>query len=308
MRATLVIAIVGTTVLTGCDDLSFDLERAKQDFHYSYRLTQGGRLTLENSNGSIEVVGWDRNTIDVSGTKFASTEDRLREVKIDVAVNGNIASITTEGPKEPWHGSNGAKYLIRVPDQTTIERAHTANGSISIEDVHGGGHLISTNGRISLARDSGNYDVETTNGSIELEECSGSERAHTTNGAVHGRIKSGAIDAQSRNGSIDFTVEEPQEGQSMRASTTNGAITLALVRFRNNPINAETTNGGVTLRLPPNSNANVNLDTAVSSITNDISLSATSESSKHHLAGRLGAGGAIISASTRTGGIHLERY
>ena len=301
------VLILGGISLAGCDDLG-DFAHVKEDFHYSYAMPAGGHLNVENTNGSVEIVGWDRNTIDVSGTKFAANGDRLREINIKVSVNGNSASIVTETPKDFWHGSFGAKYLIRVPGQTMIENVRTTNGTVNVEDLRGGGHVTSTNGRISLTRDTGDYDVHTTNGAIELQDCSGNERAHTTNGGVHGRLKAGAINAQSQNGGIDVTIEQPQDGQPLRASTTNGGITLALEEFHDNSITADTTNGGVTLRLPANVDAKVKLDTSVSSISNDLTLSSTEETSKHHLSGQLGKGGPLISASTTTGSIHLERY
>jgi DUF4097 and DUF4098 domain-containing protein YvlB len=301
------IGLVGAVLLSSCSDLG-DFDRVKEDFHYSYPLQPAARLELDNRNGSIEIVGWDRKTIDVSGTKFAPTTNRLQQIKIDVSVKGNNASIATQWPKDSWHGSYGAKYVIRVPRQTTLARTQTTNGSVSVEDLEGGGHVTSTNGRISMARDTGDYDVQTTNGAIDFEECSGSERAHTTNGAVRGRLKAGSIDSQSTNGSIEFTLVQPSNGQAIRASTTNGGIVLALAEFHDNPLNAETTNGSVTIRLPNDTSAKVNVETTLSSIRNDLTLSSTDESSKHRLSGQLGKGGPLISATTTTGAVHLERY
>lgn len=301
------IGLVGAVLLSSCSDLG-DFDRVKEDFHYSYPLQPAARLELDNRNGSIEIVGWDRNTIDVSGTKFAPTTNRLQQIKIDVSVKGNNASIATQWPKDSWHGSYGAKYVIRVPRQTTLARTQTTNGSVSVEDLEGGGHVTSTNGRISMARDTGDYDVQTTNGAIDFEECSGSERAHTTNGAVRGRLKAGSIDSQSTNGSIEFTLVQPSNGLAIRASTTNGGIVLALAEFHDNPLNAETTNGSVTIRLPNDTSAKVNVETTLSSIRNDLTLSSTDESSKHRLSGQLGKGGPLISATTTTGAVHLERY
>ncbi|MGI9069740.1 MAG: DUF4097 family beta strand repeat-containing protein [Bryobacteraceae bacterium] len=301
------IALISGALLTSCSELG-GFDRVKEDFHYSYPLQPGGRLELDNRNGSIDIVGWDRNMIDVSGTKSAPTTDRLQQIKINVSVSANTASVRTEWPKDSWHGSYGAKYMIRVPRQTTLSRAQTTNGSISVEDLEGGGHVTSTNGRISMARATGDYDLHTTNGAIELEECSGSERAHTTNGAVRGRLKAGSVDSQSTNGAIELTLMQPSSSQPIRASTTNGGIVLALAEFHDNPISAETRNGGVTLRLPSDINAKINAKTSVSSISNNLTLSSTDENSKHRLSGQLGKGGPLISATTTTGSVHLERY
>ncbi len=301
------IGLVGGVLLSSCGDLG-DFDRAKEDFHYSYPLQPGGRLDLRNRNGSIEIAGWDRNSIDVSGTKFASNAERLKQIKINVSVGGNDASVETEAPNASWFGSYGAKYLIRVPRQTALGRTQTTNGGVSVEDLEGGGRVNSTNGRISFARDTGDYQAETTNGAVEYEQCSGSERAKTTNGSIRGRLKTGVIEAESTNGSIDFTLLQPPDNRPIRLSTTNGGVVLAIAELHSNPLQAHTVNGSVTLRLPAAANANVDLETSLSSIKNELTLSSTSEASKHRLMGQLGKGGPLISASTSTGSIHLERY
>lgn len=300
-------AVISSLVLSSCIDFG-DLERAREDFHYSYALAPGGRLDLDNTNGSVDIAGWDRNTIDVSGTKFAPSDNALHEISIHVSASGNNASVTTEQPRDFLHGSYQVRYIIRVPSHIALGDVHTTNGSVSVEDLDGGGRLSSTNGKISLARDTGDYGMQTTNGSIDIEECAGSERAHTVNGSIHGRLRSGAIEAHSTNGSIDFTIVKPTDGQPVRVSTVNGSITLTLAEFHDNAINAQNTHGGVTLRLPADANAQVSAHSSVSRISSSLPLTTTQEMSNHHLEGQLGRGGALITLTTVTGGVHIERY
>ncbi len=299
--------IAAAVVLAGCDDFN-GFDRAKEEFHYSYALQPGGRLDVDNTNGSIDIAGWDRNTIEISGTKYAPSDDRLREVQIKVDVSGNTALIHTEAPKDFFHGGFGARYSIRVPREITLSRAQTTNGSLSVEDLEGGGRVTTTNGRISMARDSGDYEVHTTNGTIDMEECSGVERAETTNGGVRGRLKQGAIEAESTNGGIDLTILKPQDGKRIRVTTTNGSINLSMAEFHSNPISAETTHGHVTLRLPGDTNAELSATNSFSSITTDLPLTSTEEMRKHDVKGKLGNGGALISANTSSGSIHIEKY
>jgi DUF4097 and DUF4098 domain-containing protein YvlB len=299
--------VAAALVLSSCDEFE-GFERAKEEFHYSYALQPGGRLDIENTNGSIDITGWDRNSIDVSGTKFAPTNSELKEVQIRIDVSGSTASIRTDTPKEFRHGGFGARYSIRVPRQIALGRVQTTNGSFSIEDLEGGGRVKSTNGRITMARDKGDYDLQTTNGTIDFDECSGVQRAETTNGGIHGRLKMGAIDARSTNGGIDVTIMKPQDDRPLRVTTTNGGISLALAEFHGNPVSAGTTHGGLTLRLPAGTNAQISARNTFSGISSDLPLSSTEEISKHGLKGQLGQGGPLISASTTTGSIRIERY
>jgi len=300
-------SVFGLALLGGCD-ANGGFGQVTEDFHYSYPLQSGAQLELTNTNGSVEISGWDRDSVDVSGTKYASDQNALNDIKVKVSASGNRASIATEMPGSHWHGSWGVRFHVRVPRKIRLERAETTNGSVTVEDLEGGGRIRSTNGRLSLARLSGDYDVQTTNGSIQVDDCTGAEKAETTNGAIRGRIKQGAIQAQSTNGTLDLAIEKPLDARPMRLSTTNGSLTLAMAEFHGNPISAETSHGSVTLRLPGDTNANLEAETSMASITSDLSLSSVEERSKHSLRARLGSGGPSISASSNMGSIRIQRY
>jgi hypothetical protein len=299
--------LVPALFATGCGNMgAFD--QVKEDFHYSYPFQAGGRLDFHNRNGGVEIAGWDRNEIDVSGTKSADSRSDLTQIKINVDVHGNAASVSTDFPQGGFGHSYGAKFLIRVPRNTILGQAQTTNGSISAEDLEGGGKLNSTNGRIFLARDTGDYESHTSNATIEFEECSGNLTAQTSNGAVRGRLKSGTADVHSSNGAIDVTLLSPPSGGRVRVSTSNGSVTLALAQFHENPITAESTNGSVTVRLPADANAHLDAHTSIGHVNDDFTVNGSVSSSKHALSGDLGSGGAPITLRTTTGSVHIEKY
>ena len=304
MKQIRTLVLIGSlTLLCGCG-MDFDLgPRATQEFHYSYAMQPGGHLEVDNHNGSIEIIGWDRDAVDVSGTKYAPSNEELKEVRIKVDVSGAIASIVTESP-QGW-GNYGVNYTIHLPRNTAVSRAKSSNGSVSAEDMSSGGSLVSTNGRISLRRDDGNFDARTSNGNVEFEDCTGVERAETTNGSIRGQLKSGAFEVRTSNGSVDLALSKPLPNATLRANTTNGSIKLALDNFAGNPIRAETTHGSVTLRLPHDTDAHIDAHTNLSTISSELSVAAE-ESDKHELRGQIGKGGPLISAITTTGSIRIE--
>jgi hypothetical protein len=292
---------------SGCGAMG-NFDTVKQDFHYSYPLSAGGTLYLENSNGSVQVSGWDRDTIDISGTKYAPDTAGLNEVQVKASVHGSSATIETITPNHAFHGGNyGVSYVIRLPRKTVLEHLQTTNGAVSVDDLQGGGKVTSTNGRIGLSNASGDYTVQTTNGAINLDRCNGAFRAESSNGSIKGNLASGSISASTTNGPVNFTIEKPQDGQKMRATSTNGSITLAMAEFHDNAIHADTTNGSITLRVPDKTNAELDAHTN-SSIKSDLAVTVSGEVSKRHLAGKIGQGGPLISAETSNGSIHLERY
>jgi DUF4097 and DUF4098 domain-containing protein YvlB len=297
------ILISSLVVVSGCDDI-VGFSRVQQDFHYSYAMQPGGHLDIENRNGSIAVLGWDRNSIDIAGTKYAPDHSALQEVKIKIDVNGNTALITTETPSGRW-GNFGANYTIHLPNNTVVSHAKSTNGSVTAEDMTSGGSLTSTNGRIALHRDTGNFDLRTTNGGIDFEDCSGVERVETTNGGINGSLKAGSFEARSTNGGIDISLAQPQRDQQIKAITTNGGIHVTLRQFAANPVRLETTHGSITLRLPRDTDAQIDAHTSLAHISSELPLN-TEESDRHALRAQLGKGGPIISATTTTGSIRFE--
>src|SRR5579864_6367151 len=101
--------------LAACDDWDFEgADRYRQDFHFSYPLAAGSSMQLENSNGSVEISGWDKDTVEIDGTKYAGTQERLGQIRIDVTPSPNSISIRTVRPLDRY-GSFGARYVIHVP-------------------------------------------------------------------------------------------------------------------------------------------------------------------------------------------------
>ena len=84
MRPKLLLPVLaaGLLVLSACDVMDLgDLERYNRDFHYSFPLDSKGRLSIETFNGSVEISGWDQNTVDISVTKYGPTQQAADNLK-----------------------------------------------------------------------------------------------------------------------------------------------------------------------------------------------------------------------------------
>jgi hypothetical protein len=266
----------------------------------------GGRVSVENLNGSIEISVWDRNEVEVAGTKYASSEQLLKAVEIDVVATGDSVRIRTVSPSG-HRGGHGARYLIRVPKKTEVDRVTSSNGRISVAGIQGAARLRTTNGAIRVNSVTGAVDAETTNGGVELQDHNGPAIIRTTNGAVRADIDRGVVEATTSNGSINATVRDPEPNKGMRVSTTNGSIELALAAIRNNDIRANTSNSSITLRLPSQINAQVRAHTSNSSVTTDFDVNVRGQVRKGELEGAIGTGGALIEASSTNGSIRILR-
>jgi DUF4097 and DUF4098 domain-containing protein YvlB len=240
---------------------------------------------VENFNGSVEISGWDQNSVDVSGTKYADSESRLRDVRIDISNQRNGVQIRTLRPDRD-HSHTGAKYVIRVPRQTELERIHSSNGSMRVENIDGNMTLHTSNGSVHLSDIHGNVEANSSNGSVEVRKVEGRMSFETSNGSVRAENVHGGIHAHTSNGSLDLELETPQIGD----------------------LTASTSNGGITVHLPPSTNATISAHTSGHDrIYSDFDVTVHGSLSASRLEGTLGGGGPRIELSTSNGNIRLAR-
>lgn len=308
----LILRVAPILLLFSCCSQAFDWPwedgHYREDFHYSYPLSAGGQLTLENSNGTVEISGWDRNQIEINGTKFASSRDMLNDIHIEIQPSASSIRVRTVIPSNWTHGSRGAEYHIYVPRHVALDEIRTSNGSIRVTDVQGTAHLHTSNGAVRTTSVSGDIDLETSNGAIELAGDSGNVRAHTSNGPIRGDLRDGTLDAGTSNGEIAVRVSNPPGNRPLRADSSNGRIDLTLDGSRLPDIHATTSNSSIALKLPASVNAQLNAETSHGSITSDFDVMVHGgQMGKSHLEGTIGSGGPLIELSSSNGSIEVLR-
>jgi hypothetical protein len=265
MRLSALALCIGSMFLAGCDEvLDGAWNRVQEDFHYNYTLNPGGKLEVENQNGAIDISGWDQNTVDISGTKYANSPERLRDLRVEVTHAADLVTIRTIPPAEHW-GNSGVRYSIRVPRRTELARIASSNGSIQVDSIDG------------------------------------SARLHTSNGPIRGNGVTGSLDMDTSNGRIDLT----DVNGAVTARTSNGAIDLTFDAVRD--VRASTSNGGISLRLPAEPGASLRARTSNGAIHSDFDVTAHGLISRHSLEGAIGAGGPLLDLSTSNGSIRLLR-
>src|ERR1035438_1282959 len=298
MRAKFVLPAIaaGLIVLAGCDieDLG-GFERYHEDFHFSYPLKPGGRLNVDSFNGSVEVSVWDQETVDISGTKYARSQEDAHDLKIEVDHSADSVSIRAIRPSMR-RGNYGAKFAIKVPRGVVMDHLATSNGAIRIADGAGPARLKTSNGHVEVSRLKGTLNAETSNGAVEV---------HTSNGHIRAEGIRGALEATTSNNSIHAVLEKVDGG--VRLQSSNGGIDLSLPPNAQSAVRAHTSNSGITLDLTGKSNAALSGGTNNASISTDFEMRLRGEISKHHIEGAIGNGGPLIDLSTSNGQIRIVR-
>jgi len=153
MHAKSVLALGGLSAallsLTSCIVGVGDWERYNKDFHLSYPLKPGGKLSVETFNGSIDISGWDQDTVDITGTKYGPTQEEADNLKVNVDSTADSVSIRVPRPTDR-RNNQGARMTIKVPRKTQLDHIVTSNSSIQTDDGAGaldiGGALLGLSG------------------------------------------------------------------------------------------------------------------------------------------------------------------
>lgn len=295
-------------VLAGCEFEPGEWgnsDRYKESFAYDYKLKSGGKLALETFNGSVEIIGWDRDAVDVAGSKYASKEDVMKGIRIEAASQPDSLTIRMIRPVEN-NCNCGASFQLKVPRKVLLDLVKSSNGSLRVESVDGSARLKTSNGSVKIWAVNGDIDASTSNASIEVGQFQGAALLKTSNGRIKAEGVKGAFDAVTSNASIDATIQEPAEGSAIGARSSNGSVTLALMSWKNNPVRITTSNASVNLRLPEGVNAQLTADTSNGSISSDFELT-TNKFGKTHVEAKLGSGGPAVDLNTSNGSIRLLR-
>jgi DUF4097 and DUF4098 domain-containing protein YvlB len=292
-----------------CAALSLTLAadpRYHEDFHYSYPQTAGGHFSIENFNGSVEVTGWDQNTVDVSGTKYADSQERLNAIRIEASNSGNSVQVRTIRPESDHRGNMGAKYVIHVPRQTELDRVRSSNGSLRLENITGNATAHTSNGSVRIVDLHGNVDASSSNGGVEVRGVDGQMAFHTSNGSVHAEDVRGGLRASTSNGGVHIHLRGSQGSEPIQLSTSNGSVDLELDTPHTSDLVASTSNGGITVRLPAGTNAAISAHTSGHDrIQTDFDVTVHGQLARSRLDGAIGSGGPRIDLRTSNGNIRL---
>jgi len=185
----------------------------EEEFHQTYALSSGGSVSVNNVNGDLKIVVWDKKDVKVDAVKYADDEETLSHLKIVVDAGNDLVDIDTIYPKNGDNrGGNGARvdYIITVPKDANLKRIKTVNGEIEISDVAGNVQANTVNGTIHASSLKGDCELRTVNGNID---------------AGFGSVKSGAeITLNTVNGSLAISLPDKVSAR-VKASANTGRIT-----------------------------------------------------------------------------------
>jgi DUF4097 and DUF4098 domain-containing protein YvlB len=229
----------------------------KETEDFSFEVSPGARISLENINGDIRIESGRAGMVEVTAYKKAGEQEYLDDLEVIVNADSDYIRIETKHPKSEggWFkwggdGSGSVSYELTVPADSRLDTISTVNGDVTILDVAGSVKAETVNGSLDASGLTADVDLETVNGGIhaEFQQLGSGQRVSAE--AVNGKIvlvipedASARISAETVNGSIncdDFGLE-PEKGFVGR--DLSGEIGGGDAR-----INLETVNGSIKVK------------------------------------------------------------
>jgi len=185
-------------------------------FQKAFSLEGITRISVENVNGDIQALAWEKPYLRVRAVKRARggrSEETLRLTEIRVTKEGDEIRVETINPRR--------RRLFGF-----LDHARTAQVNYEIQLPPGiDARLETCNGKVGGSGFGADLAADTVNGSIELRDISGPVRATTVNGslriAFRGPLKKSHLETV--NGSVEVAFDR-SSAVRYDLETVNGRI------------------------------------------------------------------------------------
>ncbi|HWA28938.1 MAG TPA: hypothetical protein VG734_25020 [Lacunisphaera sp.] len=208
--------------------------KVTEKFSQTYPLDANGTIRVENVNGTVEIVAWDKAEVSLEAEKSARTEEGLQRMQIKIDATNRRLAVKTEMEKKWkfWDNMNAqVHYKLMVPAGVSLERIDVVNANIEVTDVKGDVNLSTVNGGVDARGLAGAGHFESVNGSLRVAyaalPASGNIGLETVNGSCKLLVPPGAafdLSAETVNGHIscDFPITLQKSGRRELRGPVNG--------------------------------------------------------------------------------------
>ena len=265
-------------------------------FEQRWPFAADGSVRIVNPAGRIHVIGWDVDSLAVSGRGPGS---------LAAAGTANVRKLVVSG-----RGGGGTELEVHVPRGARVW-VKSASADIDVIGVDGTLDLNSVGGAIHVVGTPADVTAETMGGPVELAGGSGRARVKTVSGDILLRGASVDLGASTLSGTIVVRAAGWQRGgtgvQRGHFESVTGDIRFDGELGRGGIVEVESQSGAIGLRVPATTVADFDLLSIGGSITNRLTAD-VAERGRGGGALRFstGPGGAQVTVRSFKGNISLE--
>jgi DUF4097 and DUF4098 domain-containing protein YvlB len=228
-----------------------------------------GVVSISNISGTIEVIGWSRNEVEVTGDLGKDVAELIFER------DGNEIEITVRPPKDEDHDEGGYHHgshsissdlVINVPVKSSIEIVGVST-DINIQNILGEQHVQTVSGDIESEIRAADVEIQTVSGDVEVQgdDVAGHCQLGSVSGDVEAQNLAGNVVADTVSG--DLTIVN-SSFERVKMKTVNGDVIFESGLLDGGSFGLQTHNGDVDINFTDGISARFSIETFNGDINN----------------------------------------
>jgi len=275
-------------------------------------------VVIENHSGSVNVVGWRKDKITITGELDDEADKLIFEQ------NGAQIRIKVEYDNIDSWTSHGSELTVFMPKDIRMNFA-SVSSDLTLKNLHGGIEAVTVSGDILASEASDNIELSSISGQIVSNDLSGKISLSAVSGDIEdnnstGRLQlkavSGEVDVNSNASEVSFnnvsgnSTLELTDVIELRMSTVSGDVDANINLKEKGLLKASSVSGDLDLVFQKNVSASFRLK---SNVGGDLVNKLSAEKAKHSEYGpgaklnfQLGGGSSTVSVSTVSGNVKVS--
>ncbi len=256
-----------------------------------------GVVRIQNVRGRIEVQGWDRSAVSVTGT----LDDQTTQFIFETSGSTTMVKVETAANLNRGEGSD---LVIRVPTQSRL-RVDLVSADLKLTNLHGGVDGETVSGDIDAGDLSGRVEIRTVSGDIAVAGADGSVTLHSVSGDIAADTNAEAVDVGTVSG--DTSVSSGKRVKDASFNSVSGDVEFSADLADGARIRGSSTSGDVRLHVNRDAGVVAELTAGTGGIKNELTsdLARRNMGSREDLELTLGDGAGSIELTTVSGKVEL---
>lgn len=232
---------------------------AEKSIHESRPADPQGLVEIAAVSGSVEVSGWDRSEVEVSGT----VGDKVERVEVTGAAHRTFIRVVPR-PAWGWGADSEARLNIHVPVKSAVS-ATVVNAGLKLTGIQGELQLQTVSGNVS-GDVGGDVRANTASGDVWITARSAKTvELNTISGSIHLLGGGGEVEITTVSGEATIELAALSRG---RFKSVSGDVTASLGILAGGQIDGESVSGDFRLTFPSAPSADFDVQSVSGSINN----------------------------------------
>lgn len=255
-----------------------------------------GRVSIELLAGSVQVQGWDREEVRVTGTLDEKAEglyfDSGKRTRIEVDYPRKVKNV------------DGSHLVVHVPQGSRLE-IECISADVKVEGVAGAVEVSSTEGGIEVAGPCRSLEVEVVDGDVTATGLQGPVEVDCTSGEIVLSGGRGSVDVECVQGNVEVAFEQLDD---LSIESVSGDATVTADLASDGEFEITAFSGRITLRVPESVSARFQAATFSGDIRSDFGRKGRKQDDfvpGKKIEFTLGGGGADVELTAFSGDVEI---